>query len=148
MLQPSPQVSGIAKTYHSEVLEWSGLLDVLQGLCKVLQLQVDSALGLNSILDSLGLESLDGLDLATEIVGSWLEGLVVVLDLVDNSLVLKNGAVVGEVDLLWLLGKLNNAAAGLFVALLEGLEGGNGLATETETRGNSLPVELESCGTL
>jgi hypothetical protein len=69
----------------------------------------------------------------------------VVLDLVDHGLVLEEGTVVGEVDLLGLLGERGDPAAGIFVALLEGLEGLDGRATETEAVGDALPVDLESC---
>jgi hypothetical protein len=43
----------------------------------------------------------------------------VVLDLVDDSLVLQDTAVVGEIDGLGLLGKDLDLAAGVIVALLE-----------------------------
>jgi hypothetical protein len=132
-------------TYHGEVLEGTGSLDVLQSLLQVDKLGIDLALGLLGVLDGLGLESVDGLQLAADIVGSGLEGLEVVLDLVDDGLVLEDTAVVGEVDGLGLLGQDLDLAAGIIVALLEGLQGGGSLAAEAEGGRNLGPVELE-CG--
>lgn len=134
----------LTDTYHSEVLEGTGSLDVLQGLLQVDQLSLDLALGLLSVLDGLSLEGVDGLQLAVDIVGSGLEALEVVLNLVDDGLVLEDVAVVGEVDGLRLVGKDLNLAAGVIVALLESLQRGGGLAAEAE-RGRHLgPVDLES----
>jgi hypothetical protein len=131
-------------TYDSEVLEGTGSLDVLEGLLEVNKLGLNLALGLLGVLDGLGLESIDGLQLAADIVGSGLEGLEVVLDLVDNSLVLEGLAVVGEVDGLGLLGQDLDLAAGIIIALLESLQGGGGLAAQTEGAGHLGPVDLES----
>jgi len=55
---------------------------------------------------------------------------------------------VGEVDGLGLLGQDLDLAAGVIVALLEGLEGGGGVATEAELLANLGPVELEGCAAL
>jgi hypothetical protein len=68
--------------------------------------------------------------------------------LVDNSLVLQNGAVVGEVNSGWLLRELLHAAAGILVALLESLKRGDGLTTEAKIASDCGPVELESCASL
>ena len=84
-------------TYYSEVLEWARVLDVLQCLLQILQFHVDSALRLLRVLDGLGLEGLDGLDLARDVVSSRFEGLEVVLYGIDDGLVLEEGAVVAEV---------------------------------------------------
>lgn len=54
----------------------------------------------------------------------------------------------GEVDGGRLLSQLLDLAAGVLVALLEGLEGGDGLAAEAQGRGDLDPVELESCASL
>lgn len=108
-------------TYDSEILEGTGSLDVLKGLLQVLQLGLDLALGSLGVLDSLGLEGINGLQLTVDIVGSGLEGLEVVLDLVDDGLVLQDTTVVGEVHGLGLLGQDGHLTAGLVVALLEGL---------------------------
>ena len=145
---PSINTNVSSTTYHSEVLEWAGVLDVLQGLLQILELHVDSALGLLGVLDGLGLEGLNGLDLARDVVGSRLERLEVVLYGVDDGLVLESRAVVAEVHSGWRLGQLLELAAGIFVALLEGVEGGDGLAAEPKARGDCLPVKLESCATL
>jgi hypothetical protein len=55
---------------------------------------------------------------------------------------------VGEVDGLGLLGQDLDLAAGVIVALLEGLEGGGGVATEAELLANLGPVELKGCAAL
>lgn len=132
-------------TYHGEVLEGTGGLDVLQGLLQVDELSVDLALGLLGVLDGLGLEGIDGLQLAADIVRSRLEALEVVLDLVNDGLVLEDAAVVGKVDGLGLLGQDLDLAAGVIVALLEGLQRGGGLAAEAEGGRDLDPIDLE-CG--
>lgn len=71
-----------------------------------------------------------------------------VLELVDDSLVLQDAAVVGEVDLLGSLGEDLNLAAGIVIALLEALEGGRGLAAEAQGAGDLDPVDLECGATL
>lgn len=129
---------------NGEVLERPGLLNVLQGRGKVLQLQVDGLLGGLGILDGLGLEGIDGLELAGDVVGGGLEVLEALLDLVDDGLVLEDGAVGGEVDGRGLLGQGLDPAARVLVALLEGLKGGSRLAAETQRAGHLGPVELES----
>ena len=68
-----------------------------------------------------------------------------VLELVDDSLVLQDTAVVGEVDLLGSLGENLNLTAGVVVALLEALEGARGLAAEAQGAGDLDPVDLK-CG--
>lgn len=67
-----------------------------------------------------------------------------VLDLVDDGLVLQDLTVVVEVDGLRLLREDLDLAAGIVIALLEGLKRSGSLATEAE-RGRDLgPVDLES----
>ena len=129
-------------THHSEVLERPGGLDVLKSLLKVLELSVDLGLGLLGALDSLGLVGLDGLDLAVDVVLLDLESVELLLDVVDDGSVLQDGAVVGEVDLLGLLGKDLDLAARVIVALLEGLEGLGCGATEAEFGAQVGPVDL------
>ena len=68
-----------------------------------------------------------------------------VLDLVNDGLVLQDAAVVGKVDGLGLLGQDLNLAAGVVVALLEGLQRGGGLAAEAEGGRDLGPVDLK-CG--
>lgn len=145
---PFDPSQGPDNTYDSEILEGAGSLDVLQGLLEVDELGVNLALGLLGVLDSLGLESINGLDLAVDIVGSGLEVLEVVLDLINDSLVLQNLAVVGEVDGLGSLAQDLDLAAGVIVALLEGLERGGGLAAEAERARHLGPVDLKSSATL
>ena len=65
------------------------------------------------------------------------------LDLVDDGTVVERGAVVREVDFLGLGLELVNAAAGVVVALFEGLKGGCGLAFKAEGGGDFGPVEFE-----
>ena len=135
-------------TYHSEVLERPSALDVLQGSLEVLQLCVDLALGLLGALHSLRLESLDALDLALNVVLLHLEAAHLLLNVVDDGLVLEDAAVVAEVDRLRLLGEDLDPAAGVVMALLEGLEGLSGAATEAELLGQGSPVELLDSGAL
>lgn len=135
---------GRGNLIHSELIEWPGGLDVLEGLLKAAELGLNLALGLLSALNSLGLESLDSLQLTGNIVGGGLEGLELVLDLVDNGLVLQDLAVVGEVDGLGLFGQKLNLATGIVVPLLESLERGSGLAAEAERAGHLDPVNLKS----
>ena len=54
----------------------------------------------------------------------------------------------GEVDLRGLLLEGLELAAGVIVALLEGVERGNSLAAKAERRGDLRPVELERCASL
>ncbi len=134
--------------YNSEFIEGTGGLDVLKGLLEVAEFSLNLALGLLSALDSLGLEGINGLQLAGNIVGGGLEVLELVLDLVDDGLVLQDAAVTGEVDGLRLLGKELNLAARIVVTLLESLQRGSGLAAEAEGAGRLDPVDLESGATL
>ena len=53
-----------------------------------------------------------------------------------------------EIDFLGLLREQRYATTGIFVALLEGLERGDGLAAEAEGVGDFDPVKLEGCATL
>lgn len=133
---------------NGELVKRPGLLDVLERGSEVLELQVDGLLGGLCVLDGLDLEGLDSLDLAGDVVGGGLEGLEALLDLVDDGLVLEDGAVVGEVDGGGLLRELLDLAACVLVALLEGLQGGDGLAAEAQGLGDLDPVELESCASL
>jgi hypothetical protein len=139
---------GSSNLVDSEVLEWSGLLNVLEGSGEVLELEIDGLLGGLGVLDGLSLKGIDGLQLSADIVGNGLEGVESLLDLIDDSLVLEDGSVLGEVDGGGLLLELLDLAADVLVALLEGLQGGNGLATETEGAGDLGPVKLESCASL
>ena len=129
-------------THHSEVLEGPGSLDVLKSLLEVLELSVDLGLGLLGALDSLGLVGLNGLDLAVDVVLLDLESVELLLDVVDDGGVLQDGAVVGEVDLLGLLGQDLDLAARVVVALLEGLESLSGGTTEAQFGAQVGPVDF------
>lgn len=135
----------VRNTYHREVLERPGSLDVLQSQLQVLQLSLNLALSLLCVLNSLRLKGINGLQLAADVVAGRLEVLKVVLDLVDDGLVLEDFPVVIEVDGLGLLGQNLELAPGFIVALLEGLQRGRCLATEAERGGQLGPVDLE-CG--
>ena len=124
------------------------MLNVGEGLLEILQLQADLLLGGLGVLDGLDLESLDGLDLAVDVVGGGLEGGEALLDLVDDGLVFEGRAVVGEVDGGRKVLEGRDLAAGILVALLEGLEGGNGLSPQVEGGRDLGPVELERCASL
>lgn len=130
-------------TYHSQVVEWPSLLNVLQCLLQILQLGIDNCLGLLRSLDSLALKGLDGLELPLQVVRGRLERAELLLDVVDDGLVLQDAAVMGEVDGLRLLGEQLNFATGIIVALLESLQGGGGAAFEAELAGKFRPVEFE-----
>lgn len=105
-------------------------------------------LGSLGVLDGLNLEGLNGLELTAHIVGGGLERSEALLDLVNDGLVLEDGAVVAEVDRLGLLGEDLDLAARIVVALLEGLETRGCLAAEAERGGDFSPVELERSGSL
>lgn len=135
-------------TYDGELLKGTGVLNVLEGGGEVLELEVDGLLGGLGVLDGLDLEGVDGLELAVDVVGGGLEGGEALLDLVDDGLVLEAGAVGGKVDGGGLLGQELDLAAGVLVALLEGLQRGDRVATEAERGGHLGPVELESGASL
>jgi hypothetical protein len=135
-------------THHSQVREWPGVLDVLQGLVQVAELLVHDALGLLGALESLCLEGLNGLDLPAHIVGLGLELAELLLDVVDNGLVLEDAAVVLEIDGLRLLGEDGDLAARVVVALLELLESGSSVALEAQLRADLCPVKLEGGASL
>jgi len=135
-------------TYHSELIKRPRLLNILQCCLQILQLQINTSLGRLGILHSLCLKSLNRLNLSPNIVCRRLERIEMLLNLVNNGLVLQNRTVVCEVDFGGLLGELGYSATGILVALLEGLEGGGGLAAKTEGGGDFNPVELERCTSL
>lgn len=128
---------------HSDLVEGSGGLDVLEGGLKVLELEVDLLLGGLGVLDGLDLEGVNGLDLALDVVGRGLELLEALLDLVDDGLVLERRPVLGEVDRGGQLREQGDLAAGVLVALLKGLERGDRLAAQAQRGGDLGPVELE-----
>jgi len=130
---------------NGELVKGTGRLDVEERLLEILELEVDLLLGCLGVLDGLDLENLDGLELAGHVIGGGLEGSEALLDLVNDRLVLEDGAIVGKVDGGGEFRELLDLAAGVVVALLESLETGDGLAAEAERRGDLGPVDLESC---
>lgn len=136
------------RTYDGELVKRPGSLNILQSLLQIHQLRLNATLGFLGRLDSLSLKGIDSLELACDIVGRRLEGLEVVLDLVNDGLVLERLAVVRKVDGLGLLGENGHFAAGIVVALFEGLEGCCGLAAKAERAGDFRPVDFESGATL
>lgn len=137
------------RTYHSELVEWSGRFNVRQSLFQVLQLSVDLSLGLLGALHGLSLESFNSLDLSLNIVLLRLESVELLLDIGDDVLVLQDLAVMREIDCLSLLGKDLDAAARIVVALLEVGKGSGSVTSEAELRPKVGPVDLEgSRGTL
>lgn len=131
-----------ANTYNSEILERPGLLNVFQCLVQILQFLINDTLRLLGALDSLCLESLNGLHLSLNIIGGWLEGLELLLDIVDDGLVLEDAAVVGEIDGRGLLLELLDLSASVVVALLECNEGVGCAAFETELGTELGPVQF------
>jgi len=115
-------------TYNSEFIKRPRLLNIPQRLVQILEFDIDLLLRVFRGFDSLGLERLDGLDLARDVVFLWLERGKLALDFVDDGRVLERRAVLGEVDGLGLLLQLLQLAAGVVVALFEGLKGGRGAA--------------------
>lgn len=136
--------AGLLEVLEGELVERSGRLNVGEGGLKVSKLLLDSGGGLLSVGKSLGLKSLNGLELLGDVVGNGLEVLVGGLNLVDNVLVLQGGAVLGEVNLGGLVGELQKLLAGLVVTLAESLEGRDGGASKTKSRNNLGPVDLDS----
>lgn len=139
---------GLDNILDSELLEAPGLLNVRKGSVQVLELNLHTGLGGLGVLDGLGLELVDGLELLGDVLLDGLEGLEAGLNLVDDGLVLQDGAVVGEVNLGGLLLEEGEAAASILVALLEGLEGGGGRALKAEGGGDFGPFDLERSASL
>ena len=127
-MQSSQQSSN---THHSKILKRPSRLNVLQRRLQITNLRINPPLGLFCALHSLRLESLNGLDLPSHIVLLNLEAIDLLLDVVDDGAVLEDGAVVGEVDLLGLLGEELDPTARVVVALFECDEGVGGAAAET-----------------
>ncbi len=82
----------------------------------------------------LGLERLDGFDVCTDVVRDGLEVTQDLLRLVDDRLVLQNGAVMRQVDGRRLGVELAGDALGFRVALAECLQGCDGLCGGTSVR--------------
>mgnify|MGYP007051635911 CR=1 FL=1 len=82
---------------------------------------------------SLGFEGLNGLEGCANVVGDGLELLQELLGLVNDSLVLQNGAVMSEVDGGGLIGVGGRHSLGVSVTLAEGLDSSNGLCENMNT---------------
>jgi len=137
-----------SKTYHREVFKRPGFLNIRQRLLQVLQLTVHNVLGLFGALDGLSLKRLNSLDLTADVVRLWLEGLELLLDVVDDGGVLQHASVVGEVDRRRLVAQLLHLAPGIVVALLEGHQRVRRRTLEAELCAELGPVEFEGGGTL
>lgn len=136
---------------NGEVLERTRLLDVVQRSLEVPELLVNllgSLLGAYDLCfqtvtpisptiprrfingkntNGLGFERFDGLDVSADVVCHGLERLENALSLIDDSLVLNQRAVLGDVDGGGLGGQLVVDTESLGVSLAESLEGCNGL---------------------
>lgn len=126
------------------LLPWSCVLNVADGLLEASHLNLDLALCLFSVLDSDLLEGLNGLELLADIVRLWLEGLVVLFNLVNDLSVLKERSVVREIDFLRLLAQLLDASSGIVVSLLEVRQRGSCRTSEAELAANLGPVKLRN----
>lgn len=85
-------------THDGQILKRSRCLNILQRLLQFSQFPIHSPLRLFRALHSLHLKRLNGFDLPSHIVCSWLERLEVSLDLVDYGRVVEGAAIVLEVD--------------------------------------------------
>ena len=83
------------------------------------------------------LKSFNGFDLSRNVIALDLMRFHRPFQLVDHGLILQQGAVVLEVDGLRLLLQLLHPSASVIIALLEGGEGGRGVAAEAELRSES-----------
>lgn len=136
--------SGLVQVSHGELVEWSSRLNVVQSLLQSLELSNNALLGGLSVLHSLGLKSLNGLNLLGNVVSHGLECLVGLLNLVHNRLVLKGRTVVSKVDLLVGLVQVQNLLLGLIVSLSECQQRGTGVTSQSQGRNDLRPVELNS----
>jgi len=71
---------------------------------------------------SLGLESLDGLNVCVHVIGDRFKLLQDLLRLINDGLIFQNGPVMGEIDCRRLVVILMRQSLGFAVALAEGLE--------------------------
>lgn len=115
-------------TYHSQFVERACFGNILQGRAEIRQLGINLVLGSLRILDSCGFEVFDRSQSIRDVVSLRLERLEGGLNLVDDGLILEDGAVVREVDFAGGVLQNGDLAAGILVALLEGLELGRSLA--------------------
>jgi len=123
---------GTSDILARQLIEGTGLLDVGKSRLELLQLDVNLCLSLLSLGNRLGLEGLNSFNVGVDIISNGLEVRHKLLDLVNDGLVLENGSVVGKVDGGGLGGERMLQTLSLAVPLAEGLEGGDGLLSETE----------------
>ena len=133
------------KTYNSQLIKRPRRLDILQRLRQRLHLMIHPPLRLLRALHRLSLKRLNRFQLPAYIIRHGLEGFEMLFDFIDHGAVGERGSVFGKVDGLRLLVQGGEFAAGVVVALFEGLEGGCGAAFEAEGGGNSGPVDF-GCG--
>merc|ERR1712058_8436 len=115
---------------HSHLVPPSSTLDIAERLVQALQLNLNLALGILGIFNSNLLESFNRANLLVNVVCLGLKGLEVLLDLVDHSSVLEDGAVIAEVDAGGLVLENRQAAAGLVISLLEVVQGAGRAAAQ------------------
>lgn len=136
--------SGLNDLIDGSLFPWSCTLNITQSLLQTSQFNLNLALCLLGIFESDLLEALDGLDLLVDIVGLWLESLVVLLDLINNLSVLQNSAVGREVDFLGLILELLDSSTSVVVSLLKVGKSCGSLTSKAELGSDFAPVEL--CG--
>ena len=112
----------------SRLFPRSRSLNIAQRLLQLPQLDLNLALCLLRVLHGDLFEALNSFNLLVHVVGLGLEGLEVVLDLVDYRGVLQERAIVPEVDGLGLVLEDLEFAAGVIVAFFEGSKGRGGAA--------------------
>jgi hypothetical protein len=135
LISPLPSQQDDMYTYHSQILKRSRLLNIPECLLQIFELLVNHTLGLLSTLDGLHFERLNRLNLAAHIVRRRLEGLELLLNIVNDGRVLQLATVRCEVDGLGQLGQLLEFAAGVVVALFEGDEGVSCVPAKAELAG-------------
>ncbi len=133
------------KTYNSQLIKRPRRLNILQRLRQRLHLMIHPPLRLLRALHRLSLKRLDGFQLPAHIIRHRLEGFEMLFDFINHGAVVERGSVFGEVDRLRLLVQGGEFAAGVVVALFEGLEGRCGAAFQAEGGGDSGPVDF-GCG--
>lgn len=128
------------------MVEWTSLLDVGKSLVELLELNINLGLGLLGFLNLLkhrnlsgivdswieithggSLECFDSLDMRIHVIGDGCEVLEGLFGIVDNGLVLQDGAVMFEVDGAGKAGIAGGQALSLAMTFAERLQRGDGL---------------------
>lgn len=136
--------SSLEDVLDDKVLEGTSTLDVVKSLLERTELLTDLRLCRLGVLEGLGLESLNGLDLLRSIVGGGLEGLEGALDFVQNVLVLQNVLVVSEVHVNGLRLKGVKLELGVLVTATERSQRTRSGTGKAQSGDNLAPVELGS----